>query len=112
MYVVSPALPSVIVISTFSFTQTLSVLSVGAVVFGVNGSLVVLSSNVNVPGSNLSVDEMIEKLLEGGHVMYVMYENNGLRYEMNIMYSDDTIYLIVWVFDESAACGDDCEHEH
>lgn len=60
----------------------------------------------------LSVDEMIEKLLEGGHVMYVMYENNGLRYEMNIMYSDDTIYLIVWVFDESDACGDDCEHEH
>lgn len=60
----------------------------------------------------LSVDEMMEKLLEGGHVMYVMYENNGLRYEMNIMYSDDTIYLIVWVFDESDACGDDCEHEH
>lgn len=60
----------------------------------------------------LSVDEMIEKLLEGGHVMYVMYENNGLRYEMNIMYSDDTIYSIVWVFDESDACGDDCEHEH
>lgn len=60
----------------------------------------------------LSVDEMIEKLLEGGHVMYVMYESNGLRYEMNIMYSDDTIYSIVWVFDESDACGDDCEHEH
>lgn len=60
----------------------------------------------------LSVDEMIEKLLEGGHVMYVMYESNGLRYEMNIMYSDNTIYSIVWVFDESDACGDDCEHEH
>ena len=34
----------------------------------------------------LSIDEMIDKLLEGGHVMYVMYEDNGLRYEMNIMF--------------------------
>lgn len=60
----------------------------------------------------LSIDEMIDKLLEGGHVMYVMYENNGLRYEMNIMYSDDTLYSMVWIFDESFACGEDCEHEH
>lgn len=60
----------------------------------------------------LSIDEMIDKLLEGEHVMYIMYENNGLRYEMNIMYSDNTIYSMVWIFDESFACGDDCDHEH
>ena len=58
----------------------------------------------------LSVDEMIDKLLEGGHVMYVMYESNGLRYEMNIMFSDDTIYSIVWIYDDSHLHGDDCEH--
>ena len=58
----------------------------------------------------LSIDEMIDKLLEGGHVMYVMYENNGLRYEMNIMFSDDTIYSVVWIYDDSHLHGDDCEH--
>jgi len=58
----------------------------------------------------LSIDEMIDKLLEGGHVMYVMYESNGLRYEMNIMFSDDTIYSIVWIYDDSHLHGDDCEH--
>lgn len=58
----------------------------------------------------LSLDEMINKLLEGGHVMYVMYESNGLRYEMNIMFSDDTIYSIVWIYDDSHLHGDDCEH--
>ena len=58
----------------------------------------------------LSVDEMIDKLLEGGHVMYVMYESNGLRYEMNIMFSDDTIYSIVWIYDDSHLHGDNCEH--
>lgn len=58
----------------------------------------------------LSIDEMIDKLLEGGHVMYVMYENNGLRYEMNIMFSDDTIYSIVWIYDDAHLHGDDCEH--
>lgn len=58
----------------------------------------------------LSVDEMIDKLLEGGHVMYVMYESNGLRYEMNVMFSDDTIYSIVWIYDDSHLHGDDCEH--
>ena len=58
----------------------------------------------------LSIDEMIDKLLEGGHVMYVMYESNGLRYEMNIMFSDDTIYSIVWIYDDSHLHGDDCKH--
>lgn len=58
----------------------------------------------------LSIDEMIDKLLEGGHVMYVMYESNGLRYEMNIMYSDDTIYSIVWIYDDSHLHGEDCDH--
>lgn len=58
----------------------------------------------------LSVDEMIDKLLEGGHVMYVMYESNGLRYEMNVMFSDDTIYSIVWIYDDSHLHGEDCEH--
>ena len=58
----------------------------------------------------LSIDEMIDKLLEGGHVMYVMYEDNGLRYEMNIMFSDDTIYSIVWIYDDAHLHGDNCEH--
>lgn len=58
----------------------------------------------------LSIDEMIDKLIEGGHVMYVMYEDNGLRYEMNIMFSDDTIYSIVWIYDDAHLHGDDCEH--
>lgn len=58
----------------------------------------------------LSIDEMIDKLLEGGHVMYVMYEDNGLRYEMNIMFSDNTIYSIVWIYDDAHLHGDDCEH--
>ena len=58
----------------------------------------------------LSIDEMIDKLIEGGHVMYVMYEGNGLRYEMNIMFSDDTIYSIVWIYDDAHLHGDDCEH--
>lgn len=59
---------------------------------------------------DLSIDEMIDKLLEGDHVMYVMYESNGLRYEMNIMYSDDTIYSIVWIYDDSHLHGEDCDH--
>ena len=58
----------------------------------------------------LTIDEMIDKLLEGGHVMYVMYEDNGLRYEMNIMFSDDTIYSVVWIYDDAHLYGDDCEH--
>lgn len=57
----------------------------------------------------LSIDEMIDKLLVGGHVMYVMYEDNGLRYEMNIMFSDDTIYSIVWIYDDAHLHGDECE---
>lgn len=54
----------------------------------------------------LSIDEMIEKLLEGGHVLYVMYECNGLRYEMNIMFSDDTIFSVVWIYNEVAVYED------
>lgn len=41
---------------------------------------------------------------------FIMYESNGLRYEMNIMFSDDTIYSIVWIYDDSHLHGDDCNH--
>lgn len=46
----------------------------------------------------LSVDEMIDKLLAEETVMYTMYENNGLKYEINVMYSDKTVYLMAWVY--------------
>ncbi len=54
----------------------------------------------------LSIDEMIDKVLEGGNVIYVMYESDGLRYEMNIMFSDNTIYSMVWIYDDSELHGD------
>ncbi len=63
--------------------------------------------------SGMSIDEMIAKLIEGQTVMYTMYESNGLRYELNLMYSDNTIYMMVWVYDESSVCTDEnCEHNH
>lgn len=64
--------------------------------------------------TGLSVDEMIAKVIEGQTVMYTMYECNGLRYEMNLMFSDNTIYTMVWVCNESdGGCTDEnCEHEH
>ena len=63
--------------------------------------------------SGLSVDEMIEKLIAGNTVMYTMYECNGLRYEMNVMFSDDTIYTMVWVTNEhNDMYCDDTAHEH
>ena len=47
--------------------------------------------------SDLTLDQMIEKVMEGNTVMYTLFESNGLDYEMNIMFSDDTIYTTVWV---------------
>lgn len=62
---------------------------------------------------DLSVDNMIDKLIEGNTVMYTMYECNGLRYEMNVMFSDDTIYTMVWVTNEQAdIASEDTEHTH
>ncbi len=55
---------------------------------------------------NLSLEEMMNKVLEGNYVMYVMYESNGLRYEMNIMFSDDTLYSMVWIYDDSPMHGE------
>lgn len=52
---------------------------------------------------NLSADEMTDKLIEGGTVLYTLYETDGLRYELNIMFSDDTIFLMVWIYDENKA---------
>lgn len=59
----------------------------------------------------ISLDEMIAKTLEGGYVMYTLYECDGLKYEMNIMYSDATAYTMVWIYDESVHCTDE-SHEH
>ena len=47
--------------------------------------------------SDLTLDQMIEKVMEGNTVMYTLFESNGMDYEMNIMFSDDTIYTTVWV---------------
>ena len=49
--------------------------------------------------SDLSLDEMIEKVLEGDTVMYTLFESYGIDYEMNVMFSDDTIYTTVWIAD-------------
>lgn len=63
--------------------------------------------------SSLSVDEMIEKLLKDPTVMYTLFESNGLRYEVNVMFSNDTIYTMTWIYDEANSCVDEnCEHEH
>lgn len=55
----------------------------------------------------LSAEEMIDKLLTDETVMYTMYEHNGLKYEINVMYSDKTIYLMAWVYMYEAP-----EHTH
>ncbi len=55
---------------------------------------------------DLTLDQMIEKVIEGNTVMYTLFEANGLNYEMNIMFSDDTIYMMVWI-SESVAVGED-----
>ena len=49
----------------------------------------------------MTLDEMIAKTLESKYAMYALYECDGLRYELNIMFSDDTAYTTVWVYDES-----------
>lgn len=51
----------------------------------------------------LSVEEMIDSILKNDTVMYAMFECNGIRYELNIMYSDETVYTMVWIYEESAA---------
>lgn len=56
--------------------------------------------------SDLTLDQMIEKVIEGNTVMYTLFEANGLNYEMNIMFSDDTIYTMVWI-SESVEVGED-----
>lgn len=52
----------------------------------------------------LSIDEMIAKLIEGNTAMYTMFESDGMIYDMNIMFSDNTIYTTVWV--------SECNHVH
>ena len=52
----------------------------------------------------LSIDEMIAKLIEGNTAMYTMFEADGMIYDMNIMFSDNTIYTTVWV--------SECNHVH
>lgn len=56
--------------------------------------------------SDLTLDQMIEKVIEGNTVMYTLFEANGLDYEMNIMFSDDTIYTMVWI-SECVEVGED-----
>ena len=51
---------------------------------------------------DISLQEMIEKVIEGKTAIYAMYENNGLRYEINIMFSDNTVYTMVWVYREDS----------
>lgn len=56
--------------------------------------------------SDLTLDQMIAKVIEGNTVMYTLFEANGLNYEMNIMFSDDTIYTMVWI-SECVEVGED-----
>lgn len=56
--------------------------------------------------SDLTLDQMIEKVIEGNTVMYALFEANGLNYEINIMFSDDTIYTMVWI-SECVEVGED-----
>lgn len=58
----------------------------------------------------LTVDQMIEKLLVDETVMYAMFKSNGIKYEINIMYSDETIYMMTWVFEEDLI--ENIAHEH
>ena len=51
---------------------------------------------------DISLQEMTEKVIEGKTAIYAMYENNGLRYEINIMFSDNTVYTMVWVYSEDS----------
>ncbi len=51
---------------------------------------------------DISLQEMTEKVIEGKTAIYAMYENNGLRYEINIMFSDNTVYTMVWVYREDS----------
>lgn len=59
----------------------------------------------------LTVDEMVDKVISQETVMYVMYQYNGLRYEFNIMFSDDTVYTMVWVYEQPVVNSEATEHE-
>lgn len=59
----------------------------------------------------LTVDQMIDKLLVEQTVMYAMFKSNGIKYEINIMYSDETIYMMTWVYEEDLI-EEDIAHEH
>lgn len=58
----------------------------------------------------LTVDQMIDKLVVEETVMYAMFKSNGIKYEINIMYSDETIYMMTWVYEEDLV--EDTTHEH
>lgn len=58
----------------------------------------------------LTADQMIDKLLVEETVMYAMFKSNGIKYEINIMYSDETIYMMTWVYEEDLI--EETTHEH
>ncbi len=96
--------------------------AVEEVVANIQGELTTLLGNperkfmlMNTSGEfkdyeGLSVDEMIDKVIAGETVMYAMYKNNGIKYEINVMYSDETIYMMTWVYEENLT--ENTTHEH
>lgn len=42
---------------------------------------------------------------------HAMFKSNGIKYEINIMYSDETIYMMTWVYEEDLI-EEDIAHEH
>ena len=85
-------------------TQIADVQSNIAVLLGtatVPFTLLPRSGEFEEPG-DLTIDEMIEKTIAGTHVMYTMFEKDGMRYEMNLLYSNDTVYTMVWIYSEPA----------
>ena len=90
----------------------------------VQNNIAVLLGNASVPltllprsgefaeTEELTIDEMIEQTVAETHVMYTMFENEGLRYEINILYSNETVYTVVWIYNESAQASADEGHKH
>ena len=90
----------------------------------VQSNIAVLLGNASVPltllprsgdfeeTGELTIDEMIEQTAAETHVMYTMFEKDGLRYEINIFYSNETVYTVVWIYNESAQPSADEGHEH
>lgn len=58
----------------------------------------------------LTVDQMIDKVLVDEVVIYGMFKLNGIKYEINVMYSDETIYMMTWVYEQEVTEG--TTHEH